>query len=178
MGGSGSNRWPGWYRRKTCVEDCLKIDAATFNRAGWFSSGTDKLGTYTWTLPKSGKQCSITVRANMTARPYVTLSYGLKRSTGTVDSFMEKVHLTTVPRFGDKISWLFTCPGCGRPVRCLYLPPRKDEFRCRHCHNLTYRKAQRHDKTRDKYRRNPLLLIQQLEQAIVRFEKILNGGRG
>jgi hypothetical protein len=44
----------------------------------------------------------------------------------------------------DAIQQWFLC-ACGRRVAKLYLPPAKVDFRCRHCHNLTYRSAQTHD---------------------------------
>ncbi len=39
-----------------------------------------------------------------------------------------------------------------------YLPPSARYFGCRHCHELTYRSAQEHDKRVDAFRRNPAAL--------------------
>jgi hypothetical protein len=69
----------------------------------------------------------------------------------------------TRPRFGG-LRWWFLCPlvvrgvPCGRRVGKLYLPPGGRYFGCRHCHDLTYRSAQEHDKRVDLFRRNPAAL--------------------
>ena len=44
--------------------------------------------------------------------------------------------------FGGSRPW-FRCPAetCSRRVRKLYLPPRGERFRCRHCHDLGYRSS-------------------------------------
>lgn len=55
---------------------------------------------------------------------------------------MGEVH-TTVPldwtpcNYGGERAWL-RCPGCDRRVTALYLPPGRERFRCRHCHQLAY----------------------------------------
>ncbi len=51
----------------------------------------------------------------------------------------------TLCRFGNK-RWWFICPGsrCGRRVAKLYLPPGEIQYRCRHCHELTYEARQQH----------------------------------
>jgi hypothetical protein len=71
---------------------------------------------------------------------------------------------TTRPRFGG-LRWWFICPlvvngrACGRRVGKLYLPPGGRYFGCRHCHELTYRSAQEHDKRVDDLRQNPEALL-------------------
>lgn len=56
---------------------------------------------------------------------------------------------------------------CGRRVGKLYLPPGKDYFRCRVCHNLTYSSVKEHDKRVDAlHREQPLpLILDQLEHG-------------
>jgi hypothetical protein len=49
-------------------------------------------------------------------------------------------------------------PGANRERLKLYLPPAARYFGCRHCHDLTYRSAQEHNKRVDALRRNPELL--------------------
>ena len=67
---------------------------------------------------------------------------------------------TTRPRFGG-LRWWFVCPllvdgvACRRRVGKLYLPPRARYLGCRHCHQLTYRSCQEHDKRVDALRRDP-----------------------
>lgn len=53
---------------------------------------------------------------------------------------------TTQPDNPTIQQW-FLCPAADCDRRCakLYLPPDGTEFRCRRCHNLTYRSAQTHD---------------------------------
>lgn len=51
---------------------------------------------------------------------------------------------TTVPHFGGTRYW-FICPHCKRRVGTLYSPRLERYFKCRHCHNLTYKSAQTHD---------------------------------
>jgi Zn finger protein HypA/HybF involved in hydrogenase expression len=38
----------------------------------------------------------------------------------------------------------FLCPRCFKPKAKLYLPPGQDQFRCRTCHNLSYKSRQSH----------------------------------
>jgi hypothetical protein len=47
-------------------------------------------------------------------------------------------------------------------VQALYLPAAVRKLACRHCHDLTYRSAQRHDKRVDLLRRQPARLEQLL----------------
>jgi len=51
---------------------------------------------------------------------------------------------TTVPHFGGVRYW-FVCPYCDRRVGTLYSPRFERYFKCRHCHNLTYKSVQTHD---------------------------------
>jgi len=51
---------------------------------------------------------------------------------------------TTVPHFGGVRYW-FICPYCKRRVGTLYSPRLERYFKCRHCHNLTYKSSQTHD---------------------------------
>jgi len=58
------------------------------------------------------------------------------------------------PFFGG-LRWWWSC-SCGRRVSALFLPSIcATEFKCRHCHFLTYRSAQRHDSRVDYYRKHP-----------------------
>jgi hypothetical protein len=55
----------------------------------------------------------------------------------------ERVLLTpTMPTFGGK-RWWFTCPGCERRCRVLYVPPAGGRFGCRRCLELRYRSQSR-----------------------------------
>jgi hypothetical protein len=67
---------------------------------------------------------------------------------------------TTRPRIGGLRYW-FRCPvehdgkPCGRRVKKLYLPPDKEIFGCRYCHDLTYRSCQTHDNRKAALAREP-----------------------
>lgn len=161
MGGSGSTRWPWWYKKKVCVEVCLKLDVAFLNQHGYIKPGVERAGVCEWHY--KGTTGSVGVRVQWHPEPVVKLAYALKGR----GKFLSPVPLVPVVRFGKRTSWLFACPLCGRRVRCLYLPPKQDTFGCRVCYDLTYRKRQRHDKTADKYKKNPFLLVErslQLQQ--------------
>jgi len=135
-----------WSNRLT-VEDCpLALDVLGFHRAGTLTGPEGATVTVKWTIP--GELC-----------PLGRLEYRIDHSgpTGlaiyvrrqcvrinlTVDE--QRVSVATVrPHLGGERPW-FVC-GCGRRAGRLYLPPGQRAFRCRHCHHLTYRSAQEHDK--------------------------------
>ncbi len=74
------------------------------------------------------------------------------------------IRLETTPLHFGGHRWWGICPlvvnnvPCNRRVGKLYLPPGDRYFGCRHCHRLTYRSAQEHDKRVDALRRNPMVL--------------------
>lgn len=51
---------------------------------------------------------------------------------------------TTRYHFGGFRYW-FLCPSCSQRVGKLYAPLSADEFKCRHCHSLTYKSSQSHN---------------------------------
>lgn len=55
---------------------------------------------------------------------------------------------TTKCSFGGYRWWLL-CPYCNRMVGKLYTPLSTNEFKCRHCHNLTYESSQNHSQRVD-----------------------------
>jgi len=74
------------------------------------------------------------------------------------------IELSTTPcHYGGQRYW-FRCPMendfivCNRRGAKLYRPPSEQLYACRSCHNLTYQSQKRHDKSVDKYFRNPALL--------------------
>ena len=68
------------------------------------------------------------------------------------------VSLALVPSNVGGHRWWFMCPTCDRQVQALYVQPTSRQLACRHCHNLTYRSAQRHDSRIDFLRRHPELI--------------------
>jgi hypothetical protein len=91
------------------------------------------------------------------AAPWLRLCYTLAASGQAIEYTLRLT--ATRPRFGG-LRWWFVCPlsaagrPCERRVAKLYLPPHGRYFGCRHCHNLSYRSAQEHDKRLDALRRD------------------------
>jgi hypothetical protein len=92
------------------------------------------------------------------------LSYRCSGAGQNAEEVEVPVRLATTPlHFGDR-RWWGICPlvvnrqACNRRVGRLYLPPGGRYFGCRHCHRLTYRSAQEHDKRIVELRKNPALL--------------------
>jgi hypothetical protein len=169
MGGPGSGNHHPWWRsrKKTVVEDCLQLDATRWMRDGLFKAGAVVCGNWCWTY-RSGGGFSVNYEVNMLdpSSPFVQLTYSwIWTSTQKQESADYLIQLVTSrPRFGG-LRWWFICPlvvngrQCGRRVGKLYLPPPSRYFGCRHCHNLTYRSVQEHDKRVDALRRNPQELL-------------------
>ncbi len=127
MGGLGSNRWDG-VQTKRRVESCMTLAVPRTRRAPQVLSSD--CGVWRW--PKYG--FSVTYRMH---RHSPDLAMRL-HYWGVV----QHVQLTaTRPRYGG-LRWWFECPGCDRRASKLYLPPRKNLFMCRVCHDLSYESAQ------------------------------------
>ena len=149
MGGFGS----GCRKtRKYTVEECWRLNARDITDvfAGSKCSPTVQAST-----PEGGTLwVHATVRDYSWApdrKPRVTLAFSPASAPSVVE---EVVSLDcTHPWFGGRRWWL-SCV-CGRRVASLYAAPARASFRCRTCHDLTYRSVQRHDKRVDSYRRRP-----------------------
>lgn len=134
MGGSGSNRWGGHWK-KDVVEDCLHLDVRGLARYGVFDYSNWR-GTWRW----GDNWISLSYDGSA---EQIHLDYQVKIvRTGETHKVNHPVQLThTYPTFGGKVPW-FLCPHCGRRVGKLYEPPGQILFRCRHCWDLTYRSCQ------------------------------------
>lgn len=79
------------------------------------------------------------------------------------------VSLVLVPSNVGGHRWWFECPKCDQRVSALYgrTPA------CRHCHGLTYRSAQRHDKRVDFLRRHPEALERLLDAPVLPLRRLL-----
>ena len=65
----------------------------------------------------------------------ITVTYGIQPNSVT-----KNIRLDWTPcHLGGKRAW-WLCPGCGKRVAILYL--KNNIFRCRACHDLTYRSSQ------------------------------------
>ena len=56
-----------------------------------------------------------------------------------------RLHFTTTRCYFSGVRYWLLCPACKRRVGKLYAPLSANEFKCRHCHNLTYRSSQTHN---------------------------------
>ena len=122
MGGWGSNRW-GTYRRKTRISEALWLEAAAF-----YDIPPGAILDINW-----GKANQI--KAKRTEKG-LFIAYAAAKIDELV---MEALTLT----FNNRSNrWYWCCPDCSRHVTKLHKPFNKLLFRCRHCHNLTYRSVQ------------------------------------
>ena len=161
MGGSGSSRW-GNYRRKVTVEQCHALDITELLHQGIFNRPNCIASISFKGKPRlTGEEnFDIIIEAD-TSDPNklrIKLKYSIQALDGPLD-VEEDIRLNhSKPHYGGIRFW-FKCPivkkgeFCGKRSSKLFLPPGQMYFGCRSCYDLTYRKAQQHDKTSEKYRR-------------------------
>ncbi len=132
MGGFGSGRRSN---KKQTVESCRTvIDIREWVRLKVIHNNCRQSGRWSWT--KSGHSMSVTV--DTVARdPVIQICYWLLTHQSN-----ELIRLTTTQPYFGGVRWWFACPGCRRRVGKLYRPQGKDQFACRHCHDLTYWSSQ------------------------------------
>ena len=157
MGSSGSGRW-GYHRKATIVEVCRVLDLGKIARKGefvpWYT------GSVSWSRGEE-----VVASIGYTVRPageglILQLSYRWTHAGEAEEDVELPIRLETTPlHFGGR-RWWGNCPlvvngqACNRRVGKLYLPPADRYFGCRHCHQLTYRSVQEHDKRVDFLRRH------------------------
>ena len=122
-------------RRKTCVEDCLRLSSTRVATVPIFH-----LATQTW---KQGKVMLGKITFFRVTETLVKLRYSV---SGIDTDYHLELNTTLLP--WDKIRYWFTCPNCSRRVAHLYLPNGMEIFACRHCYNLTYRSSQTNSRWR------------------------------
>lgn len=117
---------------KVTTDECLVLDIVDLARDKGLCDGAS--GSVWWT--GAGRECASV--AWEVKHQSLYLSYEVRGGSGPQpDSY--PVHLVSTPtRFSGERLW-FSCPGCKRRVRKLYLPPYETYFLCRACHELTYR---------------------------------------
>jgi hypothetical protein len=143
-----------WSNRRV-VEDCRALSIASLVRSGLFSPWIDSSGyrheisrtiTYASGFAVCGTSPGCYVSGDLCppspSKEGVVLTYDTSRAE--IEESIEIVATMSPRRF------YFLCPGwddapCQRRVGKLYLPPREDHFRCRACHDLTYRSVKGHD---------------------------------
>ncbi len=151
--------------RRTTVEQCLTLSIFSIRQAGVFDKGPGHSWAMYWS-DRFGQERD-SVQCHLHEAPggalEILLSYSMTdRVTGETTPVIEPIHLvTTACHFGGERYW-FLCPlrrgavACCRWVGKLYLPPRATYFGCRHCHDLTYRSCQQHDKRVDALAKLPM----------------------
>ena len=162
MGGYGSGR-PRALNKKTIVEDCRVLSADELTRDRLLRPDAWRKGTFIWTRTSTGEEisscgyeintlaeevgwlrvCDTLTRCKEDVEEvgWLRLCYTLTRCKEDVDY---RIGLTTIPLPWGGVRWFFLCPsiGCSRRVSKLYLPPGGRYYRCRCCHDLTYRSCQ------------------------------------
>lgn len=124
--------------KRVTVSDCLALYAGTFE--------TITPGAYGWVSWGAGRAGSIGYRIEGGDCPRLSLFYRCIAVKGAVKGCITAdldylVDLTAIPTPWGALCWYFYCPGCGRRVSALYLPPGAERFTCRHCHDLKYKRS-------------------------------------
>lgn len=146
-----------WTSRLTVEQCTLRLCVAAFHRAGTFACSPGTISTINWTGPSDqwlGRlECSIEHSGPTGLAIYIRRQCA--RITALVDE--QTIPVATVqPPLGGRRFWLLC--RCGRRSGRLYLPPGQRAFKCRHCHNLTYRSAREHDQRLYDLSRDPVAL--------------------
>ena len=149
MGGFGSSRWEDHVRARP-VENCLPLDCARLKAACAFEAAPGEqvqLRPKLEGLPMPGAQ---SVRRTGSGPGALTVQFrpfdpaaGHPFSKGYAGKLQrQRVQLlTTRPHFGGVRYWI-ACPACEKRKGVLWLPPYHSRYRCRTCHELTYRSCQ------------------------------------
>src|SRR5262249_50693818 len=130
------HRGPGVYSQWVPHRE-IRADTMIFRRDGQLdengSTGTitwEGLGSAEYSFDRRGPD-EMTVRLNYVAGPEDSARF-----------VSEVLSLTpTYPHLGGR-RWWFCCPGCNGRARKVYLPPEHVRFRCRRCHQLSFRSSQ------------------------------------
>lgn len=149
MGGFGSTRWQ-WHAKKRTVEECQVFSVSSLTQQGMLQPTAHKSGVSRWFR---GEQETGSVGFEVKTGERVG-SLKLRYKAGGHDLAYEVGLTSTEPHFGG-LRWYFVCL-CGERVGKLYRPPASLYFRCRQCHDLTYRSAQEADKRVNQLKRLPL----------------------
>jgi hypothetical protein len=121
--------------RKTAVEECREVAVSDLAGGGPLRPGVQHRGGLAWS--RGGAVIFALGYALDTADP-AAAAVRLRYASAAGEEIDEVFRLeVTRPNYGGVRFW-FTCPGCRRRRRKLYLPPGGRRFRCRPCHDLTY----------------------------------------
>jgi hypothetical protein len=143
-----------WSNRRT-VEECRSLSIARLVREGvvaqpGFARGPRAPQRVAWS---SGFEILAQYGGNTNGEGTLRLVYTLRG-----ERVEDQIEITSIASpLGNGRRFYFKCPGmhgvCGDRVGKIYLAPVKELFRCRRCHDLTYRACKEHDKRLDAVRR-------------------------
>ena len=171
MGGHGSTRW-GRHTRRTRVEECRALDIRDLTKVHALQ-GRHALGTAEFPQ-RLGEEFPF--RIHFEIEPLKDGSHGLTLTylvlqKGSWETVTCAITVRGTSPFFGGIRWWFICPCtvncrvCARRVRKLYLPPGERYFGCRHCHDLTYRSVQEHDKRIGYLMRHPSIMLDRIKRG-------------
>lgn len=150
----GRHRWTD----RLTIEDCPQfLCAGTCHSDGVFAGTAGSSWRLFWFDPNDAPQGSIDYTLARTSSN--DLAIQIPRQCLGLNTVVDEqtIPITTVrPHFGGKRFW-FLC-ACGRRSGKLYLPRGQQVFRCRFCHNLTYKSTQTHDQRVYDLARDPVAL--------------------
>jgi hypothetical protein len=139
MGGIGSTRWY-WHTPKTRVESCYRLSISYLTENHLILPNMPLEGTFSW--GEKGPEIGFSINTKKRHDYHLRLIYEVVFS----DSTRQKVHIyipiTETPQNWGGVRYWFSCPVCGRRINTLYLPHYATRFKCRKCHDLTYRSCQ------------------------------------
>ena len=145
MGGIFSGRW-GSHWKKTRVDQCRSFTVAAL--VGDKSPRAGHAARLEW-RGDDDRTVLASINFVFVTAGRVRLDYRWGEAGQPITVPFDLVSLPT-PKGGTR--YLAVCPletggvPCRRRVGKLYLPPAGPYFGCRHCHRLTYRSRQAHDK--------------------------------
>ncbi|SRR5579885_53039 len=161
MGGYGSTRW-GWHSPKDTIESSIGLKIAELQKYCQIGAPWLARGSFSW--KPSGASISYSLLGQA-----LTLSYRMRRGNG--DAWQERQDVITLqatrPNYGGA-RWWFTCPICQRRAGAVYLDRERQRFSCRRCAGLAYRSQQEHNKTLDKYTRDPDLAAEMIGATLAK----------
>lgn len=129
MGGLGSGRWFRSRERLT-TEDLPRIDIRAMKRQGVLHPNYP--GVFSWTIddPLVGSMSFKIHRGWLSVEYFTTINGQKTKNT-------EDIKFDSTPcHFGGSRYW-FLCPCCKTRITTVY--KLNNVYRCRHCHNLTFR---------------------------------------
>jgi len=128
---------------KLTVEQCNSISTRWLREHGYFCSY--QMGNIGW-LNRFGElagSVGFFIFTGVEERyPCINFKYTITNQYGKETEHNYRVTLDSTPCYFGGRRWWFLCPMnvCRRRVGALYLV--REDFRCRHCYNLTYKSCQ------------------------------------